>query len=199
MGLMLGTELRSRLWWWTAYHQEWKEDVGCAALESSDGVVLIDPLFPDGEEPHLTGDVHVLITVYWHARSARLLAERVGARVWASRRGASAVRRRAPVTDTFAVGERLPGGVVAYPTMRGTEVVFWLPEQRALVLGDALLWRESRLELCPQSWLPSGRTRADLARSLEPLVELPVELLLVSHCGVVSEGARAHLRRALAR
>ncbi len=37
---------RPGLWRWTAYHEEWKEDVGCVYVETEDGVVLIDPLVP---------------------------------------------------------------------------------------------------------------------------------------------------------
>jgi glyoxylase-like metal-dependent hydrolase (beta-lactamase superfamily II) len=199
MVFVFGSELRSGLWWWTAHHEEWKDDVGCAGLALPDGgAVLIDPLIPEESWlERLEGDIHVLVTLYWHARSARLLAERLGARVWSSRRGATALRRRAPVSDTFVPGQELPGGVVPYAAARGSEVVFWLPEQRALFAGDALLWRDSGLELCPQSWLPRGRTRQELAQSLKPLLELPVELLLISHRQVVSADARGQLKRAL--
>ena len=196
---MFGSELRSGLWWWTAYHDEWKDDVGCAGLALPEGgAVLIDPLIPEESWlERLHGDIHVLVTLYWHARSARLLAERLGARVWASRRGAAALRRRAPVSNAFVPREELPGGVVPYAAARGSEVLFWLPAQRALFVGDALLWRDSEVQLCPQSWLPRGRTQAELAESLRPLLELPVELLLISHCEVVSEDARGELERAL--
>ena len=39
-------EIAPGLWRWTAYHEEWKEDVGCTFVETDDGVVLIDPLVP---------------------------------------------------------------------------------------------------------------------------------------------------------
>jgi hypothetical protein len=32
------------LWRWSAYYEEWREDVGCVYYEAPDAVVLIDPL-----------------------------------------------------------------------------------------------------------------------------------------------------------
>src|SRR5215218_6193203 len=88
-------ELRPRLWYWTARHPDWtpeeggadgwEPDVGCYAYVSPEGdeLVLIDPLVPDDDmfdgerfwralyrdvEHH--GPPNVLITIYWHARSA---------------------------------------------------------------------------------------------------------------------------------
>ena len=39
-------EIAPGLWRWTAFHEEWNEDVGCVYVETEDGVVLIDPLVP---------------------------------------------------------------------------------------------------------------------------------------------------------
>ena len=39
-------EIAPGLWRWTAYHEEWKEEVGCVFVATEDGVVLIDPLVP---------------------------------------------------------------------------------------------------------------------------------------------------------
>jgi hypothetical protein len=96
---VIGEELRPGLWRWTAFHSEWDQEVGCVALGAGRGAVLIDPL-QAGTEKHwlaaLPRPLDVLITVYWHARSATLLAESAGARVWVPNGGASAVRFTAP-------------------------------------------------------------------------------------------------------
>lgn len=214
------TEIAPRLWRWTAYHEEWQEEVGSVFQETRDGVVLIDPLVPRGDEEarffaaldketHGASAVHILVTVFWHTRSSRELAERLGARVWAPTRGRAAIERRAgAVTDTFRPGDALPGGIVPYATARGAEVVFWLPEQRTLVPGDALLGEGAKgggtrsagpagLRLCPASWLPEKVTQARFAESLRPLLDLPVERVLVSHGEPVLENARAALAAAL--
>jgi glyoxylase-like metal-dependent hydrolase (beta-lactamase superfamily II) len=190
-------DLRPGLRRWTTFHPEWKQVVGCLALETSDGLVLIDPLEPPLDE--LGEPRHVLVSVFWHARDTRAVAERFpSVRIWAPSRGAAAIARRAPVTDRYRPGEELPGGVQALPTARATEVVFWLPEQRALAAGDVLLGDgKGGVRLCPDSWLPSGRTSRELAESLRPALDLPIELVVVSHGEPVLENGRAALAAAL--
>ena len=182
------------LWRWTGHHRDWGADVGCVYCETEDGTVLVDPLVPDDDEERfwaaldrdierIGGEVHVLLTVFWHVRSTAAVVERYGARTWAPVRSRAPVERRSvTVTDPFRAGDRLPGGIAAFPTARRNEVVFWIPEHRALVPGDVLLGDDAGgVRLCPQSWLPSGSTIQDLSDSLRPLLELPVERILVSH------------------
>jgi hypothetical protein len=52
--------------------------------------------------------------------------------------------------------------------------------------------------MCPESWLPEGKGHRELAESLRPLLELPVERILVSHGEPVLGGAPQALARALA-
>jgi len=187
-------EIAPGLWRWTGYHEEWRQDVGCIYAEGDDAVVLVDPLVPpvareaflealDRDVARAGKPLHVLITVFWHGRSARELAQRYGARVWALSSARASVARRTPVSDTFRLGEDLPGSFVAHPSGRGREVALWNPGHRALVLGDVILGAGGGrpLRLCPEGWLSAGRTHADLRRTLAPLSELPVERLLVSH------------------
>lgn len=203
-------EIAPGLWRWTGYHEEWKEGVGCVYVETADGVVLIDPLVPPENSEHFRraldrdvaragGDVHVLVTVFWHTRSAAAMVERYGARVWAPARGKAAVARRAgAVSDPFGPADLLPGGIEAFRTARAAEVVYWIPAHRALVPGDVLLGDGAGgVRMCPESWLPKGLTHAELAESLRPLLELPVERVLVSHGEPVLEDGRAALAAAL--
>jgi len=185
---MIGDELRPGLWRWTAYHEEWKEEVGSVALVTADEVVLIDPLVPAGQEERFLAELdrpaHVLITVFWHARSARDIARRAGARVWVYSRARATIARRIGLEPhVFRLGDALPGGIAAWPAQRRSEVLFWLASHRALVAGDVILGADdgAGARLCPDSWLPRGTTAKDLAQSLQPLLDLPVELLLVSH------------------
>ena len=90
-------EIAPGLWRWTAYHEEWKEDVGCTFVQTDDGVVLIDPLVPgedtarfwkalDRDVKRAKGRVHVLVTVFWHTRSAAAMRDRtVKVRTWVAR------------------------------------------------------------------------------------------------------------------
>jgi glyoxylase-like metal-dependent hydrolase (beta-lactamase superfamily II) len=161
--------------------------------------VLVDPLEPPAE---LRAPDHVLITVYWHGRSSGQLHAR---RVWASTRSAQPLRNRGlTVTDPFRAGDELPGGIRAFQTPRAAEVMYWLPEQRALAVGDVLLGAGAKprptsdpLRLCPERWLGKA-THADLRASLEPLLDLPVEHVLVSHGAPVLGGGRDALAALLA-
>jgi glyoxylase-like metal-dependent hydrolase (beta-lactamase superfamily II) len=199
------------LWRWTGYHEEWKEDVGSVYCETPDGVVLIDPIVPpedskrfwdalDRDVASAGGTVHVLVTVFWHTRSSAAIVERYSARVWAPSRGRLAIARRAgTVTDSFRRNDPLPGGIGAFETARANEVVYWLPEYRALVPGDVLLGdRKGGIRLCPESWLSERTGRAELAASLRPLLELPVEQVLLSHGDPVLSDGHAALAAALA-
>ena len=184
---------------WTAYHDHWEEDVGSLALETDDGLVLIDPIDPPRE---LRSPDHVLITVFWHGRSTGELKPR---RVWAQTRSAQPLRNRGvAVTDPFRAGDELPGGVQAVQTARANEVAFWLPEQKAVAFGDVVLGAGAKpratndpLRLCPERWL-GARTHDDLRETLRPLLDLPVRLVLVSHGQPVLRGGGAALAKLLA-
>jgi glyoxylase-like metal-dependent hydrolase (beta-lactamase superfamily II) len=182
-------ELRRGLWRWTAPHPEWHEgadwerEVGCVYYESRDATVLIDPLIPP-ERAHfldsLDRDVErhgrpvaILLTCAWHTRSSEELAERYGA------------------TD------RVPEDVVAVPFELVEETMYWLPAEQALVPGDALMSDDrGRLAVCPDTWL-EGDTPVRLRERLRDLLELPLELVLVSHGQPVLSEGRAALEAAL--
>jgi glyoxylase-like metal-dependent hydrolase (beta-lactamase superfamily II) len=138
----------------------------------------------------------VLVTVYWHGRTTGDVEPK---RVWASTRSAQPLRNRGiSVTDAFRPGDELPGGIQAFQTARSAEVVYWLPDKRALAVGDVLLGAgakprptEEPLRLCPQGWL-GKQTQDDLRAALRPVLELPVERVLVSHGKpVLSDGSAA--------
>jgi glyoxylase-like metal-dependent hydrolase (beta-lactamase superfamily II) len=205
-------EIAPGLWRWTAWHEEWKQAVGCVYRQSSDAVVLIDPLVPpenpdrfwralDRDVEQAGVPVHVLVTVFWHARSAGEVVRRYAGRLWAPSRARAAIERRThAVTDVFRPGDPLPGGVRAFATAHVNDVVYWLPEHGALVPGDVILGDEDGgLRMCPESWLPKGTGHAKLRDSLRPLLDLPVERVLVSHGEPVLAGGHHALASALQR
>ena len=191
-------QIRGGLWRWTAPHPDWKEnsegwerDVGCVYYEGPDAVVLIDPLVPAGEEDRfwaaLDRDVEranrpvvVLRTVHWHQRSIdEVVAHYPDARF------------------TNAESGPLPAGVEAH-RMAKDELIFWIPEHRALVPGDVLLGTDDGgVQPCPDSWLPEGTTGEDLRDSLRSLLELPIDLVLLSHGRPVLTNGREVLAAAL--
>ncbi len=204
------TRIAEGLWRWSAYYDEWRDDVGCVYYEASDAIVLVDPLVPpedaerfwqalDRDVQRVGAQVHVLVTVFWHARSAAEVVARYGGRLHAASRARAAIERRThAVTDVFRPGDTLPGGVTALPSGRSNEVVFWIPEHRAIVPGDVLLGaEEGGLRFCPESWLPAGVGHDRLRAALRPLLDLPVRRVLVSHGQPVLEDGHAALERLL--
>jgi len=180
---------------WTVRHEEWQEDVGCLAVDTDDGLVLIDPLDPPSELPP---PEHVLLTIHWHARSAQ------APHVWAHKLTAKLLANRSvELTDPIGSGA-LPGGIQAIASARPGEVAYWLPQQKAVAVGDVLLGAGAKphatdepLRLCPERWLGKA-THDDLRESLAPLLELPVEHVLVSHGDPVLSGGADALATVLA-
>jgi len=202
------------LWRWATRYGEWGDDVGCLYVETEDSVVLVDPLVPeeadeeerfwralDRDVKRADAPVHVLVTVFWHTRSAARMVERYDAQLHAVTGARAAIARRAgTVHDAYRGGATLPGGIAALPTARRSEVVFWLPAHRALATGDVILGADNGgLRLCPASWLPAGIDQARLRESLRPLLDLPVERVLVSHGKPVLRKGHAALAAVLGR
>ena len=183
---------------WTALHEEWREEVASLAVDTDDGLVLIDPIDPPRG---VARPDHVLLTVFWHGRSS---GELTAPQVWASKRAVRRLGNRGVrVTDPIENGS-LPGGIRAFPTARDSELVYWLPQQKALVVGDVLLGAGAKpnatsdpLRLCPRRWLGKA-THDDLRRSLQPLLDLPVQRVLVSHGEPVLRAGKRALSAVLA-
>jgi hypothetical protein len=184
---------------WASWHPEWRQEVGSVAVDTADGLVLIDPLDPP---PEARNPAHVLLTVFWHSRSAGALGAR---HVWAHSRGVRRLKNRGVVvTDPFEADPGLPGGIQALPTARESEVIYWLPQQRAIVVGDVLLGAGAKphatsdpLRLCPESWL-DGATTKQLTKSLLPVLDLSLERILVSHGDPVLQGGKGALAALIA-
>jgi hypothetical protein len=183
------------LWRWALTHPEWEPpeqedspadwpaEVGCVAYETPSTLVLIDPLVASGD--HAALDEHaaakervaILVTVKWHERSRAALARR------------------------YDASDSVPEGVAGFEIPGAGETVFWIPEHGALVSGDRILGdRPPGLRMCPESWLRhlGGYTQNDLRAALKPLLDLPVEMVLVSHGEPVLHDGHAALERALA-
>jgi hypothetical protein len=197
-------ELRPALYRWTARHPDaepdpdpgspadWGPDVGSVAYQSPDALVLIDPLVPaDRQDLQQQLDalvrrhgqrVVVLTTLQFHRRSRAELAERYGA-------------------STSRAKKTLPDGVETIPIRGAGETMIWLPKHGALIPGDRLLGDDrGGLRLCPESWLrylPSKMTQSQLKGALRPLLDLPVEMVVVSHGEPVRSRGREALARAL--
>ena len=197
-------ELRQGLYRWTAEHPEavidpkpgsaadWGPHVGWVAYAAPGALVLVDPLvLPDRGDVQEELDalvrrhgqrVAILTTLQFHARSREELAVRYSA-------------------STSRAKKTLPRGVETVPIRGAGETMVWLPKHRTLIPGDRLIGNEDGgLRLCPDSWLrylPSGMGRPELREALQPLLDFPVEMVLVSHGEPVLTGGRHALVHAI--
>lgn len=205
------------LWRWTTRHPDWQAgadwppEVGSLYYEAPQAVVLIDPLVPaepeelgrfwralDRDVDEAARPLAVVLTVFWHERSAQEVVDRYdGATLWAHE--PALARLDAPVTNPFRIGDPLPGGVEAYDADRRDEVLLWIPQHRALVSGDVLLGDgQGGVRVCPDSWLPDGIDPHEFRAGLRRLLDVPIERILVSHGDPVLANGRDALARALA-
>ncbi|HET7297026.1 MAG TPA: hypothetical protein VFI66_07770, partial [Gemmatimonadales bacterium] len=111
-----------------------------------------------------------------------------------------ALAARYAAGGTERAWNEVPRGVRPRWLKGAGEIVYWLQDAGALVLGDSLLGDgHGGLTLCPESWLEEVTVdRAGLAGLLAPLLELPLERVLVSHGEPVLEGGRGALAHAIA-
>ena len=204
-------ELADGLWRWTARHGEWHPgewgaQVASFALEAGDVTLLVDPLLPDDDAAVLErldalahGPVAILITVPYHTRSAEPLSERYGAKI----HGHPAVAKRLRSTRRFDPNAELPGGARAFPIgkPRRHETPIHLPSHRALAFGDAFVttpagelrfWGEEPVTDDRARWY-----RERFAPTLQPLLDLELDRILVTHGEPVLRDGGAALESAL--
>jgi hypothetical protein len=172
---------------WPGHEREDRE-VGCVYYEADDATVLIDPLVPAGEEDdffrHLDADVErrglpvvILLTAEWHRRSADEVAARYEARI----------------------GGVPPEGIEEIPIAGANErqVAYFIRPHASLVVCEVFAVDiDGELRVCAS---PALERPDELETSLQRLMELPVERLLVSHGEPVLEDAKAGMAEALAR
>ena len=76
--------------------------------------------------------------------------------------------------------------------------MLWIPSHNALAAGDLLLGTAGGgVRVVPDSWLRPGVTGAMIRDGLRPLLDLPLELLLLTHGAPVLDDARAKLAAAI--
>lgn len=189
-------EILPGLWRSEAVHPEWEEDEGGEdgweptvawwAVASPRGLVLVDPLIDDwpGLDALVAangGCAGVIRTCHWHQRSIDGVCARYGSGVWAR---PLADGSAGPPLDHAVTGddELFDGVARVIDVERDDEIGLWLPAQRALLFGDAMLRRaDGELRRCPDSWTQPAGGPERLRTLLHELAGLAVEHVLVSH------------------
>jgi hypothetical protein len=192
------------LWVWRQEHPGWRPGAGwkgpvtSTCVEGGGEVGLLDPLAPpdDAEEfwSRLEAKPPTFAVVLKpdHVRSVDLFVQRYAVAAFGPD---LFFRGDAPETELDWIGEgsELPGGLRALHDGRGrNETPLWLPEQRALVFADGMTAPDGELRVW---WTPWHEKR--VLPALEELLELPFELVIVSHGEPVHD--RAEFERALER
>jgi glyoxylase-like metal-dependent hydrolase (beta-lactamase superfamily II) len=176
------------LWLWRLEHPDWVEGldweprVTSTCVESGGEVAVLDPLAPpeDAHEVWERFDARppslAVVLKPDHVRDVDLFVRLYGARAFGPH---LFFRTNVPQTELEGVepGMVLPGGLVALYDGRGrSETPLWLPEQRALVFADALTAPRGELLVWGTPWHEERALPA-----LRALLELPFELVIVSH------------------
>ena len=193
-------EVAPRLHRWTTAHPawepgaepetpaDWPEQVGSVAYEGPDALVLVDPLVADWAPLDALVERHgrpvvVLTTMRFHSRSRDVVAKRYGATL-------------------VSHCEPPPSGTTRIPIEGGDESMVWIAAPAALVPGDRLIGDGAGgVRMCPESWLrylPGPPGVDELREGMRPLLELPIERVLVSHGEPVLRDGAAAVRAAIA-
>jgi hypothetical protein len=198
--------------------QPWDQRVSSYAIDDGQRLVLFDPLAVPAELEARAGDREpvIVLTAPWHERDAESLVQRLGAPVYtAAPDSAQDLMDKYGLTreqagdgspdivwllkegkgeaHLFSAGDRLPMGYDVFAGRAQNDVLLWIEEHRALVVGDSLGDFGEGLAI-NQKWLREGVTREQVVEHLRPLLERPVELVLASHGGPFDRDA---LERAL--
>jgi glyoxylase-like metal-dependent hydrolase (beta-lactamase superfamily II) len=159
--------------------------VSSYAVDTSDGVVLFDPLDVPAELRDRASAV--VLTCPWHRRDA----PRLGLPIYVpppDPPDPDPVRGK-----VFRGGDTLPVGVRAFEGFEPNDLVLYVEAGRAVVAGDTLIDRGRGLEVHPE-WPVEAVTREDVVHRLRPLLDLPIDVVLPTHADPAD---RAALERAL--
>jgi hypothetical protein len=213
-------KLAKDLWRWTARHPEWHpgefgSEVACYALRTGDDTILLDPLLPPDPDPVLDliednlGDrLSVLITIPYHVRSSEEIRRRFHKHAKTTIHGHPACAKRLEDTSGFKElhpqNAELPANITAHPIgkPRRHETPLHVPSHKALVFGDAVAEVDGRLVVWATSKVDAKVERFHRERfnpTLEPLLELDFDTVLVTHGQPIASNGRAALRDALDR
>src|SRR5881628_971816 len=208
-------ELRPGVWHWQSPHPDWRENedwwpelVSSYAIGLGDDFVLFDPLaVPDELRERATA---VVLTAPYHERDARGLGLPIYTppadtwEDWVEKFGIDPERVRGMESDDLAwlrAGEgeghfhgpgEWPFGIQAFAGREDNDLILWLPAVGALVCADTISDFGDGMDI--QLGGRTHVTKEQIIERLQPLLELPVELVLPAHG---TPGDRAALERAL--
>lgn len=207
------------LWRWTERHPEWHpgefgQEVACFAVKAGDDTLLIDPLLPEDPQPvldlieeNLGPRLTIVITIPYHVRSSEELWRRykdeADTVIFGHRACAKRLSDKAGFRE-LEPGEVLPAGVTAHRIGRPRryEMPLFIPSHRAVVFGDAVAESGGKLRVWSGEKVDDRVLRFYRQRfnpTLEPLLELGFDRVLVTHGQPIMKDGKRELRAALRR
>jgi hypothetical protein len=217
-------ELREGLWHWQSPHpawtadEPWPQEVSSYAIDDGTRLLLFDPLAVPAELRARATDREpvIVLTAPWHERDTQALVGELGARILTppadtaqdliDKYGITAEQagdgspdlawlRAADGVDVrwYTADDQLPDtGIEALEGREHNDLVLWVESVGAVISGDTLVDFGGGLQIA--DWLRAAVTRDEVAARLRPLLERPIEAVLLTH-GAPTD--RAALERAL--
>ena len=165
------------------------------------GNLCVDPVPPSDEvldRLEKEGVAQILITNRNHTRATNRVAERTGAHVAIHPADAAHAREQGTHVDAaLEVGQRVgPFTVIGVPGKSPGEIALHDPARGILVVGDAVIGNPpGALSLLPERVIDDP---AQLRASVQGLMELEFEVLIVGDGVSILEGAKERLRELVA-
>lgn len=186
---------------WSVLSERHGYDFNGHLVRHAEGNLCIDPVEPSAvvlDELESLGATHILLTNRNHTRAANLLRTRLGAPTVIHPKDADHARSQgAEIDETFEVGDHIgPLQVVGIPGKSPGEVGLLWPEWGILIVGDAVIGNPpGRCGLLPDTVVDDP---AQLRQSVEALLALDFDILLMGDGTSILSGAKDRLRDLLA-
>ncbi len=187
---------------WSRFSEPHGYDFHGTLLLRPEGNLCVDPVDPTDEvldRLAKEGVAHILLTNRNHTRAANRVRERTGGRVAIHPADAAYAREQGTAIDAeLLVGESAVSfTVLGVPGKSAGEIAFHDPARRLLVVGDAVIGNPpGQLSLLRERVMDDP---ARLRASVQSLLELDVDALIVGDGVSIREGGRDRLRELVAR
>lgn len=182
------------VFWWHDFNPECKTECSSTAIETPEGLVLVDPLrLEEDAVIRLVGAgkvAAILLTNGNHERDSAFAKERLGVPIYAP----EGARSEVAADQWVAAGDVLFQSVQAMSLPGGGngETAYLTP--RALILGDALIHLK-RLEILPDKYCLDPE---QLRESLQGLVALTYDVACFAHGAPLASKARTQINQLIA-
>lgn len=189
-------EIAKGLHRWSSFHAQWGIDFDSYALQTPQGVVLVDPIKPGTSVlkkiAALGEPVGIYLTNAHHDRAADWFRKNYQIQIYAH-------EKAQPDCDTkidvlVLDGEKLPGGLKAIylpGATPGGVALYTRMNGGILMLGDSILnHRDKGLTFLSDQYCEDGRLAR---RSLQKLLDLSFKIVTFAHGAPVTENAKKRI------